>query len=156
MDQLPNLSKELGYPSVNKLFDAAQRAGVKVTLKQVQAFVSSQNVKQVYHNLRPSKGEIAAPNLDDTWVADLIDCSWQPSVSKDKSSEPAFQYILVVQDVFSRRLMARPIRDKIAQTCRDAFQSIVEERHTKPTVLSTDQGWEFKGAFDDLSLILYF
>ena len=149
MDQLPALSEEYGYPSANKLFHAAQRAGVKVTLKQVQAFVSSQNVKQVYHKLPPSKGKIAAPSLDDTWVADLIDYSWQPSASKDKSSEPAFQYILVVQDVFSRRLMARPIRDKLAQTCRDAFQSIVEERRKKPTVLSTDLGWEFKGVFDD-------
>ena len=148
MDQLPALSEEYGYPSANKLFHAAQRAGVKVTLKQVQAFVSSQNVKQVYHKLPPSKGKIAAPSLDDTWVADLIDYSWQPSASKDKSSEPAFQYILVVQDVFSRRLMARPIRDKLAQTCRDAFQSIVAERRKKPTVLSTDMGWEFKGVFD--------
>ena len=148
MDQLPALSEEFGYPSANKLFDAAQRAGVKVTLKQVQAFVKSQNVRQVHHQLPPSKGKITAPNLDDTWVADLIDYSWQPSESKEKSSEPAFQYILVVQDVFSRRLMARPIRDKLAKTCQEAFQSIVEERHTKPNVLSTDSGWEFKGAFE--------
>ena len=148
MDQLPALSEEFGYPSANKLFDAAQRAGVKVTFKQVKAFVASQNVRQVYHQLPPSKGKIAAPNLDDTWVADLIDYSWQPSESKEKSSEPAFQYILVVQDVFSRRLMARPIRDKLAKTCQEAFQSIVEERHTKPNVLSTDSGWEFKGAFE--------
>ena len=75
MDQLPALSEEFGYPSANKLFDAAQRAGVKVTLKQVQAFVKSQNVRQVYHQLPPSKGKITAPNLDDTWVADLIDYS---------------------------------------------------------------------------------
>ena len=148
MDQLPALSEEFGYPSANKLFDAAQRAGVKVTLKQVQAFVKSQNVRQVYHQLPPSKGKITAPNLDDTWVADLIDYSWQPSESKEKGSEPAFQYILVVQDVFSRRLMARPIQDKLAKTCQEAFQSIVEERHTKPNVLSTDSGWEFKGAFE--------
>ena len=139
----------MGYPSANKLFEAAQRAGVKVTFKQVKAFVLSQNVRQVFHQLPPSKGKIAAPNIDDTWVADLVDYSWQPSESKAKSSEPAFQYILVVQDVFSRRLMARPIRNKLATTCQEAFQSIVEERKTKPTVLSTDQGWEFKGAFND-------
>ena len=149
MDQLPALAEEHGYPSTNKLFDAAQRAGVKVTFKQVKAFVLSQNVRQVFHQLPPSKGKIAAPNLDDTWVADLVDYSWQPSESKAKSSEPAFQYILLVQDVFSRRLMARPIRNKLATTCQEAFQSIVEERKTKPTVLSTDQGWEFKGAFND-------
>lgn len=147
MEGLPALAKELGYPSANKLFEAAQRAGVKVTLKQVTAFVASQNVRQVFHKLPPSNGKIAAPNIDDTWVADLIDYSWQPSESKEKSDEPSFQYILIVQDVFSRKLMARPIRDKLAETCRKAFQSIVEE-HGKPTALSTDAGWEFKGAFE--------
>ena len=145
MDELPALSEEFGYPSANKLFDAAQRAGVKVTFKQVKAFVASQNVRQVCHQLPPSKGKIAAPSLDDTWVADLIDYAWQPS--EGKPGERPYQYILVVQDVFSRRLMARPIHDKLAKTCQDAFQSIVEERHVKPTILSTDQGWEFKGVF---------
>ena len=32
MEGLPALAKEFGYPSANKLFEAAQRAGVKVTL----------------------------------------------------------------------------------------------------------------------------
>ena len=146
MEQLLALAKELGYPSPDKLYSAAQKAGIKVTHKQVKVFTASQNVRQVFHQLPPSKGRIAAPNIDDTWVADLIDYSWQPSESK--TSEPAFQYILVVQDVFSRRLMARPIRDKLAETCQKAFQSIVEEHHAKPNALSTDQGWEFKGAFD--------
>ena len=82
-------------------------------------------------------------------MADLIDYSWQPSESKESSDEHAFQYILIVQDVFSRRLMARPIRDKPAEKCGTAFQSIVEEHHGKPNVLSTDAGWEFKGALEE-------
>ena len=148
MEQLRDLAKELGYPSTKKLFSAAQRNGVKVTYKQVQAFVASQSVRQVFHQLPPSKGKITAPNIDDTWIADLIDYSWKPSESTTESSEPAFQYILVVQDVFSRKLMARPIRDKLAETCQKAFQSILEEVHAKPNALATDQGWEFKGAFE--------
>ena len=89
MEGLPALAKELSYPSANKLFEAAQRTGVKVTLKQVTAFVASQNVKQVFHQLPPSKGKITAPNIDDSWVADLIDYSWQPSESKESSDEHA-------------------------------------------------------------------
>jgi len=74
-----------------------------------------------------------------------VDYSWQPS----KGAGPAYQYILVVQDVFSRKLMARPLRDKLAETCKDAFEDIVDDHGIKPKVLSTDQGWEFKGVFDD-------
>ena len=61
MEGLPALAKELGYPSANKLFEAARRAGVKVTLKQVTAFVASQNVKQVFHPLPASKGKSPLP-----------------------------------------------------------------------------------------------
>ena len=149
MDRLPALAKELGYPSANKLYDAASREGLRLTHKQIQGFIASQSVRQVFHKLPPSKGKIAAPNVDDVWIADLVDYSWRPSESKEKSKEPPFQYILVVQDVFSRRLMGTPLRDKLADTCQKAFQRIVEDRAVKPKVLATDLGWEIKGAFDD-------
>jgi hypothetical protein len=61
MEGLPALAKELGYPSANKLFEAAQRAGVKVTLKQVTAFVASQNVRQVFHKPPPEQGQNCRP-----------------------------------------------------------------------------------------------
>ena len=51
MEQLPALNKELGYPAANKLYAAAHRAGIRVTVKQVQEFVSKQNVRQVFHKL---------------------------------------------------------------------------------------------------------
>jgi hypothetical protein len=75
-----------------------------------------------------------------------MDYSWQPSESKD--SKQAFQYILVVQDIFSRRIMARPLQGKTSETCQKAFESIVDESKTKPNQVSTDLGFEFKGAFD--------
>ena len=148
MDRLPALAKELGYPSAKKLFSVAQRENIKVTFKQVQDFTSKQNVRQVFHALPPSKGKITSAGLNDAWVADLVDYSWQPNKSKE-SDEPPYQYILVVHDIFSRKLMARPIRDKLAQSCKDAFEDIVDDFGIKPQVLSTDQGWEFKGIFDD-------
>ena len=149
MDRLAALAKELGYPSANKLYDAATREGLRLTHKQIQGFIASQSVRQVFQKLPPSKGKIVAPNVDEVWIADLVDYSWRPSESNEKSKEPPFQYILVVQDIFSRRLMGTPLRDKLADTCQKAFQRIVEERNVKPKVLATDLGWEFKGAFED-------
>jgi hypothetical protein len=149
MEQLPALNKELGYPATNKLYAAAQRAGLRVTIKQVQEFVSKQNVRQVFHKLPPSNGKIVASDINDAWVADLIDYTSRPSEGKDGDGKVPFQYILIVQDVFSRRIMALPIRDKLPETCKNAFESIVNEREVKPTTLSTDLGSEFKGPFDE-------
>ena len=116
MDQLSALNKELGYPSAGKLFEAAQRAGIRVKFKDVRTFVASQNVRQVFHKLPRSEGKITAPDLDDTWVADLVDYTSRPSEGKSDDKLPPFQYILVVQDIFSRRLMAVPLRDKLPET----------------------------------------
>ena len=149
MDQLSALNKELGYPSAGKLFEAAQRAGIRVKFKDVRTFVASQNVRQVFHKLPRSEGKITAPDLDDTWVADLVDYTSRPSESKSEDKLPPFQYILVVQDIFSRRLMAVPLRDKLPETCQKALESIIQERKVKPVVLATDLGSEFKGPFDE-------
>ena len=148
MEHLPALSKELGYPAASKLYDAALRAGYNVSPKQVQTFVAAQNVRQVFHKLPRSEGKITAPTIDDTWVADLVDYTARPSESESSSGEGQFQYIFIVQDVFSRRLMAEPTRDKLPATCKAALESIIHRRGTKPKVLSTDLGLEFKGAFD--------
>ena len=149
MDYLADLSSRMAYPSADKLYDAARREGHKVTLKTVKAFVASQNVRQVFHKLPPSKGKITSPNLDDTWVADLVDYTSLPSQEGDEPDDLPFQYILLVQDIFSRRLMAAVLRDKNAETCEAAFKRIVEERGgVKPHTLSTDLGNEFQGVFE--------
>ena len=91
MELLPALNKELGYPAANKLYAAAQPAGIRVTIKQVQEFVSKQNVRQVFHKLPPSNGKIVASDINDAWVADLIDYTSRPSEGKDGDGKVPFQ-----------------------------------------------------------------
>ena len=118
-------------------------------------------MRQVFH--QPVKvpasqqGKIVAVSLNERWMADLIDLTAQPSGksgeggssgSADSPQRP-FQYILVVQNVFSRELYARPLRSKDPETVTEAFKSILEKAPT-PGRLDTDNGAEFQGPFDAL------
>ena len=75
---LAQLSQELGYPSADKLYEAARRAGVQVDKSDVREFVKQQAVRQVFRQRPKHDGKIAAVNIDDRWAADLIDYTAKP------------------------------------------------------------------------------
>jgi hypothetical protein len=148
--ELQALSKELGYPSAAKLYKAARRQGLDVKLKDVEAIVKTQATRQVLHKKPAFVGKIAATEINDRWAADLIDYTAKPSVAKIATpvatKEPPYQYIFIVQDIFSRKVFAEPLRTKTPQACKEAMERVVAE-HGKPLRLDTDDGPEFKTTF---------
>jgi hypothetical protein len=96
---------------------------------------------------RPAyQGRIAATEINNRWAADLIDYNAKPSV--DKKGGAPYQYILIVQDIFSRVLFAHALKSKDPEVVQQAFEAIVR-RAGVPDVLDTDHGNEFTGAFRD-------
>ena len=87
--------------------------------------------------------------INDRWAADLIDYTTKPSRGKDDppSQEP-YQYILIVQDVFSRKVWAVSMRVKTPEFVQQAFEHIVRSGAGVPRELDTDDGAEFKGPFE--------
>lgn len=147
MEALKELAKELGYPSGEKLWQAAQRRQLDVAKPQVLNFVRSQGQRQVLA-LRPKyEGKIVATKINDRWAADLIDYTAKPSLGKDASKEP-YQYILIVQDVFSRKMWAVALRIKTTEVVQQAFEHIVRSGAGTPRELDTDNGLEFRGLFE--------
>ena len=146
MDQLSELSKELDYPSAQKLWIEAQRRQLEVTRKQVVEFVKTQAVRQVFRQRKAISGRIVATEIMDRWAADLIDYNARPS-QDPKGGEP-YQYILIVQDIFSRKLWAHALKVKSQEVVQQAFEAIVRRAGT-PDNLDTDNGHEFKGRFQD-------
>jgi len=82
----------------------------------------------------------------DRWAADLIDYNARPS--PDPNGGEPYQYILIVQDIFSRKLWAHALKAKSQEVVQQAFESIVR-RAGIPDNLDTDNGHEFKGRFQD-------
>ena len=147
MERLEALAKETGYPSADKLWKAVQRENLEISRKDVQAFVSKQSVRQVFKKRPPYDGKITATEVNDRWAADLIDYTAKPSVaSDDRPSDAPYQYILIVQDIFSRKLFVHALKTKSPEIVEQAFQSIVRIGGL-PDRLDTDDGPEFKGPF---------
>ena len=145
MEPLRELSNQLGHPSADKLWQAAQRNNLPVTRKAVIAFVQASAPRQVFKKRANYEGKIPAVEINDRWAADLIDYTAKPSPSKN-GGDP-FQYILIVQDIFSRKIFVHALRSKTAEVCEQAFASIVR-RAGIPDRLDTDNGLEFRGPFD--------
>jgi len=147
MEALKALAKELGYPGVEKLWRAAERRNLPLTRAQVLKFVQSQGQRQVFAPRPKYDGKIVATRINDRWAADLIDYTARPSQSNDSSQEP-YQYVLIIQDVFSRKIWAVAMRVKTTEAVQQAFEHIVRSGAGVPRELDTDNGLEFRGVFE--------
>ena len=162
-DIIASASQRLNYPSADKLYAWLRQHGHVVSRAQINKFTKEQAVRQIFHQPREAtadkQGKITAVSLHERWMADLIDLSSQPSsnnkISGGGSSastyvpEQPFRYILVVQNVFSRELYARPLQTKDAKTVTEAFETILDDNF-HPGRLDTDNGPEFQGLFGAL------
>ena len=70
------------------------------------------------------------------------------ALSRDVPEQP-FRYILVVQNIFSRELYAKALKNKDAKTVTQAFKEILHDNFP-PGRLDTDNGPEFQGPFNSL------
>jgi hypothetical protein len=148
MGDIQRVFEELNYPSARILKSALTSRGIPFDAKEVEALTKGEAVRQVQAPLPASKGKIVADKLNDLWFADLIDLTAAPSVAKkvDLKSQSA-KYILVVQDVFSRKIWAEALKTKTPDEVLTAFKRILQDAGAKPNELTTDKGGEFGADF---------
>ena len=146
MEQLKELARELGQPGADKLWQEAQRRNLQVTRKEVTAYVRTLGSRQVFQARPKYEGKIAATEINDRWVADIIDYNARPSADPKDKTAP-FQYVLVAQDIFSRVIFTKALKNKDQETVTEAFKNIVQNAGI-PDRIDTDAGNEFKGTFE--------
>ena len=154
MNEVEEIFEELNYPSAPRLKRVLQQRGIAFDPKEVDRLAKGESVRQVQAAPPLFKGKIWSSDLNDRWFADLIDFTAAPSDGGAKTSLEATKdnerYILVVQDVFSRRLWARALKSKQAEEVAEAFGDILRDSGEKPRSLTTDGGSEFSNVFKDL------
>jgi hypothetical protein len=91
---------------------------------------------------KKTAGQIAALKLSDRWVGDLVQETGRPV--------QGYSWILVVQDIFSRKLYARPLRSKQPADVAAGLRSIFAEAGDEPQSFETDRGREFYGPVQTL------
>ena len=137
-DTIRDVSRELNYPSAAKLRAALLRRGVRVSLQQVRDFTKGQVSRQVFRRVPAVFGRIAATGLNHRWAADLVDYTASP--------DGKWQHVLVVQDIYSRKLFTAPLERNDPDEVLRAFRSFVRAEG-EPHRVDTDAGPEFTKNF---------
>ena len=142
MEQLAELAKELGTPGKDKLYKAAKKKGIPVSKLEVRSFLAKKREKQIFRPLPESKGKTGSEGPGFRAQMDIIDLKYSKSLGNKN--------ILVLIDVFSRRVWAKPVRSKEPAAVALVLRQILNEMDRAPTVLSSDKGNEFTGPVDEL------
>lgn len=137
--RVQRLFVELNRPSANKLYLAAVERDIPLTRTQARQFVATDDVRQEFAPTPKFRGKIVSGALNERWVADVMD----QKANRGSKGETA---ILMVQDIFSRRLFGRAMNSKQASEVTRAFQGILD-RVGQPKDLTTDDGREWQGEF---------
>ena len=141
--ELQRLSERLGAPSAEKLFIAAKQRGLRVTKKQVRDFASRLGERQLYRPVQRAEGKTASEDIDSRFQMDLIDL--HTDAAFDKTTGGVNKFILILINVFTREVYARPMAKKEPKDVSRELEAILNELPQDPKVISSDQGNEFLG-----------
>ncbi len=152
-DLIRQLYTELNYPSADNLKRVLKARKIPFKAKDVEKIARDDPVRAVQAAPYRYNGKIAASDLDVRWFMDLIDFTAAPSDGGRKlsglSTSAGNKYILVVQDVFSRKIWAEALADKRPSTVAEGLDRILKRtKGRKPRSILTDAGSEFQHQFE--------
>ena len=104
---------------------------------QIAKWLKGQKIYQLYKQAPRKKAtrHIYSSKKGKLFQADLIDFTKKPS--------NGYKYVLMIIDTFTRKLFAKPLRNKTAELVGQAIQNIFTENNIQPKVIQTDNGNEF-------------
>lgn len=130
--------RELGRPSnplaIKRAF--AEEDDRNVPLADIREWLRRNSTRQVFAPRPKYGGRVFASRPGERMAVDLVDFSNRPSPE-------GHRYIVVLQDVFSRKVWARPIDSKVPQEVADALQALLDSVGTAPGEITGDRGAEF-------------
>ena len=129
MTTVEEVFEELNFPSSQKLRRVLDSRGIAYDRKDVEKLVRREAVRQVQAPAYKFDGKIVAHDINDRWLCDLIDFTAAPSDRGKRTGlgemKDGEQFILVVQDVFSRFLYTEGLTSKRPEVVAKAFEDIV-------------------------------
>ena len=142
IDQVRSMFEELNRPSAARLKTALRARGLAYDPKDVDTVVSRSTEKQQQAPVYKYTGKITATAPNSRWAIDTINLTSRPSKS--------YRYIVVAQDIFTRRLFAKASERVSPEAVARIFEGFVAE-HGVPRELNSDGGAEYTSrAFTDV------
>ena len=122
LQRLEKVYRENDYPKATRLLKLArQQPGLEdIKKKEVDQFLAQQTSKQVLRKTPPlkDKGSFVATRKNEKWYGDLIDSTSRP--------DGEFRYILVIIDLFTRKLYLENLEQKTVDSVTEAYNKIVK------------------------------
>ena len=164
MERIEALFEQLNFPGPARLKQALKNRGIPFTNLQVEKLAKGETVRQIQQAAPPLKGRVASHYQHYEWQSDLVDWSTAPSTEQEslptsgaskrrtqkgpEKKDPE-KFILVVQDVFSRKIWAEATVTKQPDEILRAFKRILDKIRDEggqiADRLTTDAGGEFAG-----------
>ena len=114
MDRIREIFEELNFPGAERLKKALKNRGIPFTKEQVNEITKGESVRQIQQAAPRLTGKVASHYQNYEWMADLIDWTTAPAQSGatsrpegPKMKQDPERFILVVQDVFPRKMLGR-------------------------------------------------
>ena len=138
----PNIGLGLG---INSFYKIVIDKYIGITRDDVEQFLKNQTNYQL--TKEPHRGinkPIISTYPNERWAIDLVDMQFY-----EKETNDGYKFILTCIDYFSKYVWAEPLKNNQATTIKDAIERIAIKAHTYPKIIQSDNGSEFKGAFND-------
>jgi hypothetical protein len=111
--------------------------GVKATLKEVQQFLDKQHAQQIFsRKIKQKAGHIVSFQPDERFQMDLVD------MSNFSMKNQGYNWILMLVDVFNRKLYAYLLPNKNKESIFKALTQFFEKHH--PEIITSDNDTGFK------------
>lgn len=130
MDELNKVYEEYGSPGINKFKKILKELGLKHKSKDVDEFVKKQTSNQVFNEPKKKSGHIVSFQYMDRVQIDIID------MSKFYNTNSHYKYILLIIDIFSRKLWAFLLKNKTIDAVDNALGQFLEKEH--PHIIISD------------------
>lgn len=126
-----------GFINSDKLYEKMKRDGYKVTKKEVENFVNSQTVNQVFKPIKANK-EFSSYRANYPGHICQIDI-----MVYDRYTYNKYKYILVIIDIYSRYVNARAMTNKTLPTIIKKYKEMIDEM-SPPFKLQADNEFNKK------------
>jgi len=134
-----DLKNPKAFSTLDNLFKAVQG---KVSKEEIKKWLGAQLTYTLHKPRRKNfkRNYYEVDNIDDNWESDLIDLA---SLAKYNDN---YKYILIIIDVFSKFVFAKPLKTKSAKEVTENIKSIINESGRKPIYFLNDRGKEYENA----------
>ena len=113
-DEILELYDDINFPLAQKLRAALLKQWYRVRLKAVEEFVKPHTPTQLFAKGPRYLGHIISSKVNERWAIDLIDFTAE--------ADGPLKYILLVQDIHSRKIWAKALTEKKPTNYIEAFK----------------------------------